>query len=313
MIRRLFRSDRLRDPFCDAPPKTLYGYVWRVSHRHQGSLVVMAVGVAVLDIVPLELQKRLIDDAIGGADMRLLVILIALYAATVLAEGVLKFLFRLYQAWLSESATRRSRGALLDRRTDGDTGHAVSVIANEVETLGGFVGDGISEPAIQIGTVIAAMAYMAFVEPSIALVSVAFLIPQIALAPLIQRRINRLTASRVDLMRTFSEGVSDGRESDRFNTLLQRILSNRMRLALWKFIGKFALNLLNHLAPISVLGYGGYMAIQGETSVGVIVAFMAGFERISKPIRSLISFYRVAAQTRVKYDKITEWVAKNDG
>jgi ABC-type bacteriocin/lantibiotic exporter with double-glycine peptidase domain len=48
--------------------------------------------------------------------------------------------------------------------------------------------------------------------------------------------------------------------------------------------------------------------MQGEVEVGVIVAFISGFERISSPLRELIGFYRLAAQARVQHDLIAQWM-----
>lgn len=59
---------------------------------------------------------------------------------------------------------------------------------------------------------------------------------------------------------------------------------------------RYARNLLNALAPLTMLLPGGYLVIQGE--VGVIAAFILVFEKISSPLRELISFCRVAAQSQ---------------
>ena len=70
------------------------------------------------------------------------------------------------------------------------------------------------------------------------------------------------------------------------------------------------LNLLNSLGPLSVLLYGGYMVMMGETQVGVIVAFISGFGRISGPVRELVGFYRVYAQASVQHTMIAKWMDK---
>ena len=57
-------------------------------------------------------------------------------------------------------------------------------------------------------------------------------------------------------------------------------------------------------------GFGGYLVMQGQTQVGVIVAFISGFEKISAPVRELVSFYRVAEQARVQHDMIAKWMAR---
>jgi ABC-type bacteriocin/lantibiotic exporter with double-glycine peptidase domain len=81
-----------------------------------------------------------------------------------------------------------------------------------------------------------------------------------------------------------------------------------MRFFLAKFALKSLLNLLNSAGPATVLILGGYLVIQGETQVGVLVAFLSGFERMSSPVRELISFYRVAAQASVQHRMIAKWM-----
>jgi ABC-type bacteriocin/lantibiotic exporter with double-glycine peptidase domain len=67
-------------------------------------------------------------------------------------------------------------------------------------------------------------------------------------------------------------------------------------------------NLLNGLAPLSVLLVGGVMVIEGETTIGVVVAFISGFDRLSTSLRELIAYYRVAAQAAVQHRMIARWM-----
>jgi hypothetical protein len=38
------------------------------------------------------------------------------------------------------------------------------------------------------------------------------------------------------------------------------------------------------------------------------VAFISGFERLADPLRELIAFYRLAAQSRVRHEAIARWM-----
>jgi hypothetical protein len=44
------------------------------------------------------------------------------------------------------------------------------------------------------------------------------------------------------------------------------------------------------------------------TTIGTVVAFMSGFERLSDPARQLTVFYRSASQASVQHRKIAEWI-----
>ena len=75
-----------------------------------------------------------------------------------------------------------------------------------------------------------------------------------------------------------------------------------------KFLLKGAINLLNNLAPLAVLMVGGYMVLQGESTVGVVVAFISGLQRLADPVRELMNYYRVAAQANVQHSMIARWM-----
>src|SRR3546814_775873 len=163
-----------------------------------------------------------------------------------------------------------------------------------VEHLGGFVGEGLSQPVVNGGMLVAMGGYMLVVEPLVALISMAFVLPQIVLMPLLQGRINRLIERRVVLLRRFGDKLADlpGTDHDFRHSdmpgVLDSVFDNRLRIHLWKFGQKALMNLLSAIAPLSVLLVGGLMVIAGETTIGVVVAFISGFERLSTPLREQI-------------------------
>lgn len=307
----------------DTPAGSLLRYVWRMSGWHQLALCLLAVVTAALTAVPLELQRRIVDHVIENEQLNLLWLFAALYLLVLLVQGLTKYALRIYQGWLSESAIRYNRAHLARiyecRQTghapgeDGEAGQAVSVIGQEVDKLGGFVGEGLSQPASNLAMLLAVGGYMIVVEPLVALISLVFVVPQIVLVPLIQHRINRLIAARVRLMRALGDTLAalPDDESLAENELpqeLDHIYDNRLRTFLLKFGLKAVNNLLSALAPLSVLLIGGILVIQGETTIGVVVAFISGFDRLSAPLRELMAYYRVAAQANVQHRLIAHWM-----
>ncbi|MGF1501276.1 MAG: ABC transporter transmembrane domain-containing protein [Paracoccaceae bacterium] len=299
------------------PARSVWRYVWRMSGWHQVLACCLAVAVALLGLLPIELQRRLIDDAITPEDLGLLISLGIVYGAALVLQRLLKFGLGLYQSWLSESAILYTRTHLLElycRRADptdrSDAGQAVSIIGNEVDRLGGFVGEGISDACVNTAMLVGVMAYMVMVEPRVAAFSLVFLIPQAALTPLLQRRLNRLTEERLELLRALGDDVAEGAActDGPIGARLREIYWNRLRFTAWKFLLKGLLNLLNAAGPLAVLVVGGWLAVQGETSVGVILAFVSGFQRMADPVRALIGFYRRAAQARVQHEMIARWM-----
>ena len=335
------RPVRIRRTGDDTPARSLYGYVWRMSGWHQGWLSLLAALVAGLSMAPLELQRRIVNNAIGGEDLPLLGLLAAVYLAVVVLQTGLKYLLRVGQGWVSESAIRYTRRHLLgihhdrsvpdrddqarsnERRGAGEGGgdeggRAVSIIGAEVEHLGGFVGEAVAEPLVTGGMMLAILGYMFVVEPVLAAACLVFFVPQAIGVPLIQRVVNRFVERRIGMLRDFGEqvalaGAAHGARPHAdlgadHDAKLDAIYGNRIRIFLWKFASKGLVNLFNGLAPVTALVVGGYLVIVGQTSLGVVVAFISGFERLADPLRELIAFYRLAAQSQVRHEAIARWM-----
>jgi ABC-type bacteriocin/lantibiotic exporter with double-glycine peptidase domain len=315
--RRLLKPRHIPRTGDDTPAKSVIGYAIRMTGWHQAAACTLAVLVAVLNLAPIELQRRLIDDAISAGDARLLAVFGAAYAGVLVLHRVLKFTLEMYQGWLSESAALYTRRHLLgiyhERETEDaqeEAGQAVAIIGQETDKLAGFVGEGPSQAVVNMAIMLGVIAYMVTVQPKIAALSLLLLVPQVLLTPVMQNRLNRLTERRVELVRALGDDVAVGhaRDDEPSRHLIGRVYDNRIAFLAWKFLLKGTLNFLNHLAPLSVLVWGGWLAIQGQTTVGVLVAFVSGFEKLSDPIRELINFYRTCAQSNVQHRKIAEWM-----
>lgn len=298
----------------DRPVDNLLDFVWRMSGHHQIWLCLLALTVAGLSMAPLELQRRIVNQALDKADLEHLLFLGGLFLAVVVLSGLLKFTLRMYQGWISESAIRYGRGHLLrlhqERPEEGnrESGRAVSIISAEMDKLGSFVGEGLSQPVANLGMLIAILGYMLVVEPLVALIGAALLVPQALLVPVAQRRINRLIERRLETMRDLSDIIGEDARDAGAEAKIDRLYDNRLKTFLVKFAMKGLINLMNGLAPLGVLIFGGIMVIHDETSVGVIVAFITGFERMGNPLRELLNYYRVAAQATVQHRMIARWM-----
>ena len=88
------------------------GFVLRCSGRHQMALAVLAAGVFGISSVPLELQRRIVNDAIKTGATRTIVWLAIAYAGVALVEQALKLALNIYRAWVSEDAVRGLRKTL---------------------------------------------------------------------------------------------------------------------------------------------------------------------------------------------------------
>ena len=51
----------------------------------------------------------------------------------------------------------------------------------------------------------------------------------------------------------------------------------------------------------------------GQTTIGVVVAFVSGLDRVSAPLHDLLNFYRAYEQAKVQHQMIVEWVEGEPG
>lgn len=306
-------------------PQTLYRYVWRSSRRHQLGLVLLTAAVFPLTMIPLELQRRIVNDALEGRDFELLIRLGIAYFLVLALHGGLKFALRIYRGYVSEGTIQRLRrrtfraGDPDARRAQEtgleDSGSQVSMIVAEVEPVGTFVGESVSEPLLHAGTLASVFGYMLWVEPLIALAGMAFCLPQLYFVPRIQEAINRRAKQRIEILRKLSRQVTedeDSGQSDPERVAMDRInhvYRLRMRIFVLKYTLKFLNNFLHHLGPLSAYLFGGWLVLEGRTDLGTVVAFASGFERVSDPWRELITFYRSASDARVKYRLVADAIS----
>lgn len=312
--RQLTRRRSVERTGDDAPVATVWAFTWRMTGGAQILACVLSIIVTGLGLAPIELQRRLIDDAITAGDERLLLALAAIYLGVMVAQQVAKYLLRMLQHWLAESTVAYLRDHLWEirRRAGDDDTDGISILTKETEALGAFAGVAPSKAVGDASMLLGALGYMFWVSPWVAAAGLVLLAPQAILAPLMQRRLNRLMGARLRLMRRYAAAVSAPQEeSDNVMTLrLRHIFRNRMWFYGWKFLLKGGMNFLNALAPLGVLVVGGWLVIRGETTLGVIVAFTSGFARIGDPVRQLIAFYREASQGAVRHDMIAEWMRR---
>ncbi|HSS63354.1 MAG TPA: ABC transporter ATP-binding protein [Gammaproteobacteria bacterium] len=303
-------------------PESLYRHIWRTSRRHQFGLVLLTIAVFPLTMVPLELQRRIVNDAIEGEDFSLLVWLGIAYFSVLLLQGGLKLALRIYRGYVSEGTVRSLRRRAFQASGPGtgetaeesakDRGSRVSMMVAEVEPVGSFVGESVSEPLLHAGTLVSIFGYMLWIQPLMALAGMAFCLPQLYFVPRIQEAINRRAKQRIEILRNLSRQVADYEDPHRSDTeraaveRINQIYGLRMRIFLLKYTLKFLNNFLHHLGPLSAYLFGGWLVLEGRTDLGTVVAFASGFERVSDPWRELITFYRSASDARLKYRLVAD-------
>lgn len=307
---------------------SLYAYVWKTSRKGQLRICLLVALVTPLAMVPLELQRRIVDLAVGSRDLQILAVLGLIYLTVALLQGGLKYLLNLSKGRVLEEVNRDLRTRIVARRapvgitadeTDGlpplDEGTTVSMLAAETEDIGGFASESISVPLLQVGTIAWVMGYLLWVEPLIAALALLIYAPHLILVPRIQNVINRLGRRKTKMVRRLGRNAVDdtittdkdrARMRHRAGILIGQVFETRMVIYRYKFFLTFLGNFLDSLGPLVVLVLGGYLVIKGEAEVSTLVVFISGFQRLSDPWDQLVNFYRSVSNARVIFGLVTE-------
>lgn len=300
-------------------PKTLVAYIWRQSAVHQICLALMSVAAFLLSAAPLEIQRRIVNDAIASGAVRAILWLAGAYLGVALAEGGIKLLLNIYRAWVSENAVRHLRrtiSAQIDDasaalRTADAEGVEIAMVLSETEPVGGFVGISLSEPLLQGGVLLSVFGYMIYLQPQMALLCLLVFSPQFVFVPLMQRAINRRAWARIQTLRDVSGGIVGAVPGDAASTILQngridRVFGLNMGIYKLKFSMNFFMNLMYHLGVAVTLAVGGWYAISGRIEVGTIVAFLSGLAKLNDPWGDVVNWFREMTVSGVKYRLIAE-------
>lgn len=292
-------------------PRNVFRYVLATSGVHQLLLLALTVSVFLLEIVPLELQRRIVNDLVKNRPYRWVIVLCAVYAGVVLVQGGTKLGLNIYRSWVGEQAKRDLRKRIhagIEVPATGSPateaqGIAISMIVAEVEPIGGFVGESVSEPLLQGGIMLSVLAYLVHLDPWMALAAFALFVPQFLFVPLLQGAVNRRTGVRVQVLRQLGIGViaqpdgGGGADDQR----IDRVFALDMGIFRFKFTMNFLMNICNHLQIVSALLVGGWWVYTDRLEIGAVVAFISGIGRLNDPWGDLVNYFRDVNVTQIKY------------
>lgn len=297
-----------------ALPQHLFRYILAISWMHQIPVLALTIAAFLLEVVPLELQRRIVNDAVKHRHYEAIVLLCALYAGAVIVQGATKLCMNVYRGWIGESAKRDLRrrvcaaiGAARSALPQAEAqGAAVSMIVAEVEPVGGFIGSSVSEPLLQAGVLLTVLAYIVHLDTWMAAAALALFVPQLVFVPLMQRAMNRRTGARVRMLRRIGSGIIGQREPGEGcdpadAERIDRVLQLNMGILKIKFTMNFLMNLFSHLQIVAALLLGGWWVSRGELEIGGVVAFISGMARLNDPWGDLVNYFREVSGSQVKY------------
>jgi ABC-type multidrug transport system fused ATPase/permease subunit len=297
----------------------LFRYIMATSWQHQLPLLLLTVGVFLLEVVPLELQRRIVNDVVKQRSYGAVVLLCGAYVGAVFLQGSTKLGLNIYRSWVGEHAKRDLRWQVCESTASAGAaapipeaqGTAVAMIVAEVEPIGGFIGEAVSEPLLQAGVLATIIAYIIHLDAWMAAAALALFLPQLVFVPLMQHAMNRRTGARVWLLRQIGAGLIAGTPRQESSAAMdegriERVFRLDMRIFQLKFTMNFLMNLCSHLQIVAALLLGAWWVLHEQLEIGGVVAFISGIGWFNDPWGDLVNYFRELSVTRVKFQLLAD-------
>lgn len=320
----------------------LFRFITKYSARDQIILIFLSLFALPFLYLTFELPKRIVNEALatstvfpktvlGNAfgQVDYLVLLCGMFLGLVLVNGGLKYFSSTYRYRVGDQLLRRLRYGLVEnllrfpikRLKDQPTGQVVSMVAAETSPLGLFMSEAFTVPTVALGTLGTVLLFIFLQDWMMGLAALALYPIQIWLVPKIQSRINDLQRNQAKTVRGISDHVGElivgapeihGHDTAQFELAsITKRLRNYYELNVQISSARYFVNILNQffsqLTPFFFLLIGGYLVIQGEFSLGSLVAVLAAHKDMYAPWKDLIDYYQKAQDARVKYDQLFEF------
>lgn len=244
----------------------------------------------------------------------------------VAVNGVFKLQINTLKGRMGERVLRRLRYQLFDRVLRFPTAHVrkvrqaevASMIKDEVEPLGGFIGDAFVQPAFLGGQAITALIFIMIQSFWLGLVAGAVVLAQAFIIPRMRRVILELGRQRQLAARELAgkvgevvEGALEVHAHDtshyeraQITSRLGKIFLLRFEIYRRKFLVKFLNNTLAQITPFIFYSVGGYFAIKGRMDIGQLVAALVAYKELPSPVKELIDWDQQRLDVQIKYESI---------
>jgi ATP-binding cassette subfamily B protein len=286
------------------------------------------VAATVTGLAPPLLAKLAIDDGIGDGDMELLSVLVALFVAAGLANLATSSAQTYFTGWTGERILADLRITLfehLQRLSLGfyernRAGVVISRLTNDVEALDQLVTDGVTSLFQNTLMLVGSAAILFYLDWRLALAALA-VVPVVAVATSMFRvrssRAYRAVRERLGLVTaTLAEDISGMRvvqsftrektNQRQFRTVNTRYRESNQETVVLNGLYFPFVDFLSAVAVAIVLGYGGWLAVEGQITVGTLFAFLLYLSNFFDPVQQLSQLYNMFLSATAALDKIMD-------
>ncbi len=298
-------------------------------YRARTALAVASLVAATLTaLAPPFLAKLAIDDGISDGNMEALAIIVALFVVAGLANLLTSMAQTYFTGWTGERILADLRNTLfrhLQRLSLGffernRAGVVISRLTNDVEALDQLVTDGVASLFQNSLLLLGSAVILFFLDWRLALAALA-VFPLMAIATgifrrrstrayrAVRERLGHVTATLAEdiagmrVVQTFTREEANQRQ---FRSVNNRYRDSNQETVVLNGLYFPFVDFLSAIATAVVLGFGGWLALEGEVTVGTLFAFLLYLANFFDPIQQLSQLYNTFLSAVAALDKIME-------
>jgi putative ABC transport system ATP-binding protein len=250
----------------------------------------------------------------------------------VIINGAFKYWINVAKGILGERMLRRMRFDLFsmmlrftpEALRTVKASETATIIKDEVEPIGGFIGDAFITPIFLGMQAITALAFIMIQNVWLGLIALAVIAIQFTIIPRLRRELLRLGRQRQIASRQLAGRIAEvqdgievvhvhnsyGWERAEIGERLFNLFTIRLKIYNRKFFVKSLNNFLAQLTPFFFYAIGGYFALRGTLDIGQLVAVVGAYRELPPPLKELIDWDQQRLDVQVKYDQVTQHFAE---
>ncbi|MGA9761929.1 MAG: ABC transporter ATP-binding protein [Gaiellaceae bacterium] len=296
-------------------------------YRSRAALAIFSLLAATLSgLAPPLLAKYAIDQGIAKGNARILVEIVAIFAAAGLINWVTSYAQTYFTGWVGERVLADLRRTLfkhLQRLPLGfyernRTGVIVSRMTNDIEALDELVTDGFTT-LVQASLTLTGSAALLFVLDWRLALATLTVVPAMLVATAIFRvysaraylavreRIGHVSgtlAEDIGGMRVVQAYTRERERERNFARVNEHYREANQQTVIYNGLYFPFVDALSGAASVIVLGYGGWLVFHGQTTIGTLVAFFGYLSNFFDPIQQLSQLFSTFISATAALDKI---------
>ncbi|WP_053361710.1 ABC transporter ATP-binding protein [Bacillus sp. FJAT-27251] len=307
-------------------------YRWQIV----GTIIIGILKFAIPLLIPL-LIKYVVDDvvqndALSAADKssRLFTVMGVMIVVFVILRPPIEYYRQYFAQWTASKILYDIRDRLFTHLqrlsfkyySNTRAGEVISRVINDVEQTKTFVITGLMNLWLDVATILIAIAIMFTMDVKLTLVSLV-LFPLYAFSVRYffgnLRKLTRVRSQALAEVQSYLHervaGISlvksftlENHEQKQFDRQNSNFLEKALDHTRWNAKAFAVVNTITDVAPLIVIGFAGYQAVNGGLTIGTMIAFIAYIDKLYNPLRRLVNSSTTLTQSIASMDRVFEFM-----